>query len=447
MRRKISTLLLLMLLLFSFSTTAFAANADVPSINGKAAIVIDATTGEIIYEKNIDSSPMYPASTTKLLTALLLAENKQPKDILTYTENAAKQPDYSLYNLVGRSKIKVNDTMTAEDVMKSLLLFSANDAAYMVADNLAGSPAEFANMMNDRIKKMGLKSTHFVTANGLDNGIENHYTSAYDLSIIGREAYKNPWVKQVMNTAKDKIEISNGTIAYVENRNKLLGQKIDTALADKVGINLDEVPASNAIAVGGKTGYTSKAGRCLVAVFEKDGRVLIGVVLKSVYDANDTYVFNDMTKIINWSYSAKRTPIYKANTELKTLTLKYKPLKFFGPEKEVKVPVVLKEDAAYFENSVNKAEMKTEFNFSEDIKANKLSTDASIGKLVLKERDASRSYDIYPMLSSKEVMKGNALLYAGVGIGAIVIIAVLLVIIKLISKAFRGGKRKNRRMF
>ncbi len=217
-----------MLLLFSFSTTAFAANADVPSINGKAAIVIDAATGEIIYEKNIDVSPMYPASTTKLLTALLLAENRQLKDTITYTENAAKQPDYSLYNLVGRSKIGVNDTMTAEDVMKSLLLFSANDSAYMIADNLAGSPAEFANMMNNRIKKMGLKNTHFVTANGLDSDINNHYTSAYDLSIIGREAYKNPWVKQVMATTNDKIEISNGTIAYVENRNKF-SQKIDTA--------------------------------------------------------------------------------------------------------------------------------------------------------------------------------------------------------------------------
>lgn len=445
MRRKISTLLLLILLLVSFSTTAFAANADVPSINGKSAIVIDASTGEIIYEKDIDASPMYPASTTKLLTALLLAENKQPKDVLKYTENAAKQPDYSLYNLVGRSKITVKDTMTAEDVMKSLLLFSANDAAYMVADNVAGSPAEFANMMNDRIKKMGLKNTHFVTANGLDNGIEDHYTSAYDLSVIGREAYKNPWVKQVMNTAKDKIEISNGTIAYVENRNKLLGQKIDTALADKIGINLDEVPASNAVAVGGKTGYTSKAGRCLVAIFEKDGRVLIGVVLKSVYDANDTYVFNDMTKIINWSYAAKRTPLYKANTELETITLKYKPLKFFGPEKEVKVPVALKEDAEYFENAVNKAEIKTEFNLSDDIKVSKLNTDNSIGKLVLKEREASRSYDIYPMLSSKEVMKDNILLYIGVGVGAIVILAILILIIRLVSKAFRRGKRNRRR--
>ncbi|MPM87156.1 hypothetical protein SDC9_134250 [bioreactor metagenome] len=181
-------------------------------------------------------------------------------------------------------------------------------------------------------------------------------------------------------------------------------------------------------------------------MFEKDGRVLIGVVLKSVYDANDTYVFNDMAKIINWSYAAKRVPLYKANTELKSLTLKYKPLKFFGPEKEVKVPVILKEDATYFDNTVNKKEVKTEFKLSEDIKVNKLSTDNSIGKLVLKEREASRSYDIYPMLSSKEVMKGNTLLYVGIGVGALVILAVLALIVALISKLFRR-KRRNRRMF
>ncbi|MEA4826332.1 MAG: D-alanyl-D-alanine carboxypeptidase, partial [Clostridium sp.] len=120
MRRKFSTLILTLFFLFSFSTTVLAANADLPRIYGKSAIVLDAATGEIIYAKDADVSPMYPASTTKLLTALLLAENRQPKDVLTYTQNASSQPEYSLYNLVGRNKIRVNDTMTAEDVMKAL---------------------------------------------------------------------------------------------------------------------------------------------------------------------------------------------------------------------------------------------------------------------------------------------------------------------------------------
>lgn len=444
MKRKFSTLLLTIFFVISFSITAFAANADLPTIKGKSAIVMDAKTGEIIYAKDIDASPMYPASTTKLLTALLLAENKKPTDLLTYTQNSANQPEYTLRTLVGKNNLRVGDTMTAEDAMKALLLFSANDIAYMIADNLAESPADFANMMNDKIKSLGLKHTHFVTPNGLDNGIDDHYTSAYDLAIITREAYKNSWVSKVMGTKKDKVEISNGAIAYIENRNKLLGQKIDTAFADKVGIDLEQVPASNAVSIGGKTGYTAKSGRTLTNVFEKDGRVLIGVVMKSVYDANDTYVFNDMAKIINWAYAAKKTPLYKANTELKTISIKYKPLKFLGPEKEIKVPVILKEDATYYENEANKSEIKTDFQISKDIKVSKLSTDKSIGKLVLKERNFTTTYDLYPTISSKAVIKNNILLYIGAGVGVVAVILLILIFIRLISTSRR---RRNRRIF
>lgn len=446
MRRKLSTLLLTIIFLLSFSMTAFADNADLPQIYGKTAVVIDANTGEIIYAKGIDESPMYPASTTKLLTALLLAENKQPTDIIKYTSLAASQPEYSLYNLVGKSKIKVNDTMTADDVMKALLLFSANDSAYMIADSVAGSPEKFEQMMNNKIKELGLKNTHFVTPNGLDSGISDHYTSAYDLSVITRAAYKNSWIKKTMGTKKDKIEISNGTLAYIDNRNKLLGVKIDTAYADKIGIDLNQMPASDAICVGGKTGYTSKAGRCLTSVFEKNGRSLIGVVLKSVYDAKDTIVFDDMAKIINWSYAAQKTPLYKANTELKKITVKYKPLKIIGPEKEISVPVILKEDALYYENEVNKAEVKSEFKIS-DVNVGKLSTDKSIGTLVVKERNASKNYELYPTISSSNVVKQNLLLYVGAVVAVITVIFIILLLVKLIATSRNRSRRRRRRRF
>ncbi|MCY6960422.1 D-alanyl-D-alanine carboxypeptidase family protein [Clostridium brassicae] len=443
MRRKLSTLLLTLTFLLVFSINAFAANADLPQIYGKTGIVIDVDTGEIVYAKGIDESPMYPASTTKLLTALLFAENKKPTDTIKYTPTAAKQPQYALYDLVGKSKITTNDTMTADDVMKSLLLFSANDAAYMIAESVAGTPKQFEDMMNNKIKQLGLKNTHFVTPNGLDNGINNHYTSAYDLSVIAKEAYKNPWVKKVMNIKQDKIEISNGAIAYITNRNKLLGTKIDTAFADKVGIDLNQLPASNAVCVAGKTGYTSKSGRCLVAIFEKDGRKLCGVVMKSLYDAKDTYVFNDMAKIINWSYAAKRVPLYKANTEVKKVTLKYKPLKFIGPEKEIQVPLVVKKDVEYYDNEVNKSEVKTDFELS-NLKVGKLDKDTSAGNLVIKERNAVKKYELYPTISSGSIVKQNILLYIGL-VGAVVIVILLItLLVKAISK---NSNRRRRRRF
>ncbi|KEI04619.1 D-alanyl-D-alanine carboxypeptidase family protein [Clostridium botulinum] len=442
MRRKISTLLLTTLIFLSFCTTAFAANLNAPNIVGKSAIVVDAKTGEVIYTKDVDTSPMYPASTTKLLTALLLAENKQPTDILTYTNGASKQPEYTLRSFL-KGQLKVGDKMSADDAMKGLLLHSANDIAYMIADNVAGNVDNFAKMMNDKIKKLGLTHTHFVTPNGLDTGITDHYTSAYDLSVIGKAAYENEWVRKTMNLKKDKIELTNGVLGYPENRNKLLGQTLDS----KIGINIKNVPVSNAVCIGGKTGYTSKAGRCLVAMFNKDGRILIGVVMKSAYDKNDTYVFNDMVKIVNWAYSAKQVPLYKADTELKTLSIKYRPLKFFGPTKTINIPVTVKEDVTYYDNEFNKAETKTEFELPDiDIGIGKLSKNKSIGKLVLKQRTATKTYDLYPTISSSGLIKDNILLYLGLGIGCIVVIGLIIFISKFISNKFRRGRR-NKRMF
>ncbi|HCW03848.1 MAG TPA: D-alanyl-D-alanine carboxypeptidase, partial [Clostridium sp.] len=237
--------------------TKVKAAEEQPAINGLAAITLDYETGEIIYAKDIDEK-MYPASTTKLMTALLLAENKEKSDSITYTESAYKQPAYSLRSNI-YFNLKVGDTMSAADVMNSLLLFSGNDTAYMVADAVAGDADSFIKMMNEKAKALGMSSTNFVTANGLHD--PNHYTTAYDLAILGASAYKNEWVRESMGTKEAKITLlTTGQPAYIENRNKLLG----------VDGNL-----------GGKTGYTDLAGKCLVSVYERDGRKIVGVVLRA----------------------------------------------------------------------------------------------------------------------------------------------------------------------
>ncbi|KEH91821.1 D-alanyl-D-alanine carboxypeptidase family protein [Clostridium novyi] len=443
MRRKISTLLLTTLLFLSFCTTAFADNLSEPNIVGKSAIVIDAKTGEVIYAKNADASPMYPASTTKLLTALLLAENKKPTDMLTYTEGSIKQPEYTLRSFL-KGKLKVGDTMSADDAMKGLLLHSANDIASMIADNVGGNTENFAKMMNDKVKQLGLKNTHFVTPNGLDSGISDHYTSAYDLSIIGKAAYSNEWIRNTMNLKKSKVELSNGILGYPQNRNKLVGTVLDSKFLSTVGNISKNIPESNAVCVGGKTGFTTKAGRCLVAMFNKDNRVLIGVVMKSVYDKNDTYVFNDMAKIMNFAYFQKPVPLYKANTELKTLPIQYRPLKFFGPVKTINVPVTLKEDVTYYNNELNNSYNKTEFELPK-LSIGQLGKNTSVGKLVLKEKGITKTYDLYPTISSSTLVKDNIFLYLGTLVGVIIIIALILGIIKFISNKF--NRRRNRRIF
>ena len=401
--------------------TKVKAAEEQPAINGLAAITLDYETGEIIYAKDIDEK-MYPASTTKLMTALLLAENKEKSDSITYTESAYKQPAYSLRSNI-YFNLKVGDTMSAADVMNSLLLFSGNDTAYMVADAVAGDADSFIKMMNEKAKALGMSSTNFVTANGLHD--PNHYTTAYDLAILGASAYKNEWVRESMGTKEAKITLlTTGQPAYIENRNKLLG----------VDGNL-----------GGKTGYTDLAGKCLVSVYERDGRKIVGVVLRAAYDENNTMVFNDMQTIIDYSYGVEKTVLKPKNTEVGTAELQYKAFKFFGPTKTIKVPYIIKNDLMYYENNINKEEIKFDVKLN-DMDPWKLSEEESIGKLMISQRASqpTRNIDIYPTISSDALIAANKGLYIGGAIGAIVVLVLLVFIVSIIR---RGSSRRRKSIY
>jgi D-alanyl-D-alanine carboxypeptidase len=396
-----------------FSTTVFAAEKPLNLI-GKAAISVDLETNEIIYTKNIDNK-MYPASITKLLTGLLLAENMKITDNLTYTALAKSQPPFT-YN-ANLHPIAVGDTMSADNVMDSLLLFSGNDIAYMISDNVGGTTPEFIKMMNKKAVALGMTGSHFFTPNGLDDMTDEHFTTAYDLTLLGKAAYKNVWVRKSIAKKTSTVKTANGPEAIIENRNKLLG--IDGN-------------------IGGKTGVTQKAGRCLVSIYERDGRKIIGVVMKSEYDAQDTKVFEDMTKLINYSYSAKKEVLNKKDTELKTISVPYKVIPFLGPVKKVDIPLTAKKDITYYKNDVK---VETNFNVS-GINPWKLDKESSVGTLDLVQRDSKISVDLYPTISKSTLIKNNIIIYAGV---AILLIGLLILIVFLISfikkKNNHGGSR------
>jgi len=397
-----------------FSTTVFAA-ANPPDLVGKAAISVDMDTNEIIYAKNIDNK-MYPASITKLITALLLAENKTATDELKYTKNAKAQPSYS-YNL-NIHPVAIGDTMSADNVMDGLLLYSGNDIAYMIADNVGGNPVNFAKMMNAKAAKLGMTGSHFITPNGLDDLNDQHYTTAYDLTLAGRAAYKNDWIKKSMGKKTSVIKSTNGPKANVANRNKLLGI------------------AGN---VGGKTGYTLKAGRCLVSIYERNGRHIIGVVMNSDYNLpKDTVVFEDMTKLINYSYTAKKVVSTKKDTAIKMISVSYKVLPFIGPVKTVNVPLESKEDISFYNNNVKKVTtIKTDV-----INPWKLSKKTSVGTLVTKQKNSVKTYKLYPMISTSTLIKDNIIIYAGALIVLIVIIGLIIFLISSINKR-RGGRSRR----
>lgn len=415
-KKRITALLaLLMILLMNLNVLAAGENIARPDIYGQAAITVEVQTNEIIYEKNIDLK-MYPASTTKLLTALLLAENKNRTDMLTYTDSAKSQPEYSLN--VNLQPIQVGEIMSAKDAMLGLLLYSGNDVAYMIADNVSGNATSFMDKMNAKISELNLKNTHFVTPNGLHDA--NHYTTAYDLSVIGMAAFKNEWVKEAAGTKSATITVSSGASMAIENRNKLLG---------KNGC------------IDGKTGYTSQAGKCLVTLYERDGRQILGVVMNSVYDKDDLFVFNDMEKIIDWSYSAKKTTLFSKGNVIKTQTLKYKPLVIAGPVKTIDVPLISKEDITYYDNDVNKSELKETYNFN-NISLPALIGAKSIGTLSLEERSSVKTYKVYSDLSVFSIIKANLILYAGLLAGLAVLIAAIVIVIKTLKG--RGRSRKGR---
>lgn len=244
-------------------------DSDAPEIYGESAIVVDIDNNKIIYAKNIDKR-LYPASTTKLMTALIMADRKTENDIFNYSERVRK--------LDGRKLVlPPGEKISAKEAMNAMLIFSANDVAHMIGENIGGSVEKFAETMNKKAMELDLQDTNFMNPSGLPD--ENHYTTALDLSKIAMEVAKYPWIMDTISkdehmfiTETRKIQIP------INNTNLLLGIN---------GCN------------GGKTGHTDAAGWCLVSFYERDGKRLVGVVMKS--QDQDT-VFKDMEVIIDWSY-------------------------------------------------------------------------------------------------------------------------------------------------
>lgn len=387
---------------------------SLPDINAQAAITMDLETGEIIYCKDADSK-RYPASTTKLLTGLLLAENKQKSDSIEFTESAKAQPEYSLNINFMHNSMQVGDTMSADDVMKGLLLFSGNDTAYMIADNIAGDSQKFADMMNAKAKELGANNSHFVTANGLHD--ENHYTTAYDLSLITKAAFENDWEREVMGLSDASIEI-NGAKVLLENRNLGLGKNGN---------------------IGGKTGLTNAAGGCLAAVYEVNGRKLIGVVLKSrQVDNADMTKFNDMDAIMDYSYNTAKTVYKTSGEEVGTTDVEYKSFGFFGPTKTISVPLKLTQDVTYYSNAINDAESQITYD----------KTDASAWKLLFNKdvtltystRNHSENVTGSVAISFGDILKDNLIIYIAT-LASIVIIITLIVLIK--NMASNSRRRRS----
>lgn len=287
MKIKKILILIIELILILITSTSYS-YIDTPEIYAESAILIESTTEKILYSKN-EMKKMYPASTTKILTAILTLENSNLTDIVTipYEAIAIVPAGYSI------AELQPGEQLTVEQLLQLLLIHSANDAANVLAYHVSGSISEFAILMNNKIKELGLKNTHFTNPSGMHD--ENHYTTAYDLAILMKYCMKNSNFRKLESLRTCNIPIANKTEErFFTTTNHLLLQ------------NIEDTPNNNyyKYAIAGKTGYTTQAGNCLVSVSNKNDIELICVVLSSgLYLDNSNNRFMDSKSLFEYGYT------------------------------------------------------------------------------------------------------------------------------------------------
>ena len=266
MVKKTICLALVFICLFGVSNITSFASAEKISTSAHSAVLYLPETHSFLYAKNADTR-MAMASTTKIMTALIVLENSNLDDIVTIPQQAVGTEGSSAY-------LKVGEKLTIEEMLYALLLQSANDVAVSLAYHIGGDIEGFAELMNSRAESLGLVDTHFSNPHGLDD--KEHYTTARELSIIAAEAMKNDIFRQIVSTKKKSFVTEERSRTYI-NHNKLL------ALYDDC--------------IGVKTGFTKKSGRCLVSAAERDGLTFISVTLNAPND------WSDHTDLLNYGYS------------------------------------------------------------------------------------------------------------------------------------------------
>ena len=272
--RALSLICAVLIIWLTLPLPTSAAQQSAPSLSAKSAILIDASDRSVLYEKN-GRERMGMASTTKIMTALVICELLPLDKTVSIPAEAVNTEGSSVYLVAG-------ELLSVRELLYALLLASANDAAVALAIAASGSVEDFATEMNKKARELGLSDSNFVNPHGLYD--ESHYTTAYDLAIIASEAMREPTLREIASTKKATIpqgitpdNTEGEAQRYLYNHNKML--------------HLYEG------AIGVKTGFTKKTGRCLVSAAERDGLTLIAVTLNASDD------WHDHSAMLDYGYS------------------------------------------------------------------------------------------------------------------------------------------------
>ncbi len=292
------TALVMLIYIITAGLSPPAAEAAARKVSSSAAIVIEASTGRVLFADNADER-MPMASTTKIMTALVALENGKLSDTVKIPNEAVGVEGSSIY-------LKKGEKLKLEELLYGLMLSSGNDASVAIACHVGGSVKDFVQMMNDKAKALGLKNTHFVNPNGLP--AENHYTSAYDLAVITKCAMANPVFRRICQTKYKEISGPEGGVRTLKNKNKILWQ----------------YEGGNGV----KTGYTKAAGKCLVSAALREDMQLICVVLnsssmfeQSIQLLDAAFKDFDLTPVLSEGEPLGNIPVKRAELENVTVDM------------------------------------------------------------------------------------------------------------------------------
>lgn len=285
---KFKKFFIILIILFSIMYSSCCYATEDLDISAGAAILIDSSTEKILYSKN-ENEKMYPASTTKIMTAILTIENCNLDDTVTvpYEAIASIPSGYAI------AALQSGEQLTVYQLLQVMMVYSANDAANVLAYHVSGSIDNFANLMNNKVEELGLKNTHFMNPSGKHD--KDHYTTAYDLAMIMKYCMKNSTFRTLAGLKSCIIPSTN---KY--NERILTSTSYDLFTVDNRDVSSNYYYK---YAIAAKTGYTTEAKNCLVSVANKDGLELISVVLSvGIYPYNLSGKFIETKKLFNYGY-------------------------------------------------------------------------------------------------------------------------------------------------
>jgi D-alanyl-D-alanine carboxypeptidase (penicillin-binding protein 5/6) len=416
--------------------------AKPPKVTAKSAILIDAKTGNVLFEKKADAKHS-PASCTKIMTALLAIENLGPDDIVTVAPEASGVEGSSV-GLVPDEEIR------AEDLFYAALLESGNDAAAALAIGVDGSIEKFADHMNERVEQLGLTHSHFANPHGLDD--PEHYTTARDLAFIAQDAMKNENFRKYVGTYEYTMEKTNlQPERILHNSNRLLYEegRVVTVYGEEVKVKYPDT-------TGIKTGYTSKSGNCLVSGVNRDGLELISVILKS--QGMDQY--SDTMSLLEYGLHNFKEVTYMKKGE----SMFERPVANAGKNH---VNLVLADDLTVTVNNHDNSSYEVDGEVTGETTDSEIMAPIKAGDVfgkawvknpegeILSIVDIVAANSVGSESKSESESESEAVSDEGVGvlslvlriIGVVCLIAVLIVVLTIIKNAVKRRRRRRNRMY